>query len=138
MGGRICIHEEVEGVKFAVWAPCAKHVSLIGDFNNWDIDRNPMRRMGSSGVWELFIPGLKEGERYKFAVETLEGVIKKKADPYGYQGEMRPNTASVVTRIDHHVWKDHEWMESRTRCLNKPVNIYEVHLGAWKKRGKIL
>jgi 1,4-alpha-glucan branching enzyme len=136
MGGRICIHEEVEGVKFAVWAPCAKHVSLIGDFNNWDIDRNPMRRMGSSGVWELFIPGLKEGERYKFAVETLEGVIKKKADPYGYQGEMRPNTASVVTRIDHHVWKDHEWMESRTRCLNKPVNIYEVHLGAWKKRGK--
>ena len=63
-------------------------------------------------------------------------MIKKKADPYGYQGEMRPDTASVVARIDHHAWKDHEWMENRTRCLNKPLNIYEVHLGAWRKKGR--
>ena len=95
-----------------------------------------MRQMGSSGVWELFVPGLQEGERYKFAVETLEGVIKKKADPYGYQGEMRPNTASVVTRIDRHVWGDQKWMETRKKGLEGPLNIYEVHLGAWKKKGR--
>jgi 1,4-alpha-glucan branching enzyme len=136
MGGRLCVHDAVEGVKFAVWAPSAKSVSLIGDFNDWNSDRNPMRKMGVSGVWELFIPGLTEGQKYKFAIETLGGVIKKKADPYGYQGEMRPGTASVVTRIDHHDWGDHEWMESRTKGLDEPLNIYEIHLGAWKKKGR--
>lgn len=136
MGGRLCTHEGVEGVKFAVWAPCAKTVSLIGDFNDWEVDCTPMRRVGFSGIWEAFIPGMKEGDRYKYAVETMEGVIKKKADPFGYQGEMRPNTASVVTRVDRYKWGDGQWMEKRKKGLDGPLNIYEVHLGAWKKKGR--
>ncbi len=133
MGGRLCTHQEVQGVKFSVWAPCAKRVSLVGDFNKWDPERNPMRMMGSSGVWELFIPGLEEGEKYKFAIYTTEGAVRYKADPYAFQGEMRPNTASVVTRVDRHVWNDQEWMEKRKSYLHQPINIYEVHLGSWKK-----
>ncbi|MBF5058549.1 1,4-alpha-glucan branching protein GlgB [Candidatus Neptunochlamydia vexilliferae] len=133
MGGRLCTHQEIAGVKFSVWAPCAKRVSLVGDFNNWEVEKNPMRRMGASGVWELFVPGLEEGALYKFAVFKTDGEVLFKADPYGYQGEMRPHTASVVTRIDRHEWGDQEWMENRKRCPHQPLNIYELHLGAWKK-----
>lgn len=132
MGGRICVHEEVSGVKFSVWAPCAKQVYLVGDFNGWNLKKNPMRQMGSSGIWELFFPGIGEGERYKFAIETSEGAIRLKSDPYAYQGEMRPSTASVVARVDCHVWGDQEWMEKRQKCLHEPITIYEIHLGAWK------
>ena len=133
MGGRLCIANGVKGVKFSVWAPNAKQVFLIGDFNDWKVDKNPMRKMPASGIWELFVPGLQEGAKYKYAIETSKGVIKNKADPYGYQGEMRPNTASVITRVDAYEWNDHHWMENRSKNLNEPMNIYEVHLGAWKK-----
>ncbi|QVL57266.1 MAG: 1,4-alpha-glucan branching protein GlgB [Simkaniaceae bacterium] len=135
MGGRFCIHQEVQGVKFSVWAPHANWVSLVGDFNNWNHENNPMRLIGSSGVWELFVPGLEEGERYKFAIHTDEDHVRLKADPYGYQGEMRPHTASVVTRIDLHNWKDQEWMEKRKRCLHQPLNIYKLHIGCWQTKG---
>ncbi len=133
MGGRLCTHQEVQGVKFSVWAPCAERVSLVGDFNEWNTEKNPMRLMGLSGVWELFIPGLEEGEKYKFAIYTLEGGVGLKADPYAYQGEMRPNTASVVTSIDRPEWSDQEWMEKRKNCLYEPLNIYEIHLASWKE-----
>ncbi|MDJ0652034.1 MAG: 1,4-alpha-glucan branching protein GlgB [Simkaniaceae bacterium] len=135
MGGRLCTHQEVQGVKFSVWAPHAKSVSLVGDFNHWATEKNPMRMIGSSGVWELFIPGLQEGERYKFAIHTSAGHLRLKADPYGYQGEMRPSTASVVTRIDRHQWSDMQWMEKRKHCLHDPLNIYKLHIGSWKTRG---
>ncbi len=135
MGGRLCTHQEVQGVKFSVWAPHAKWISLVGDFNHWETEKNPMRMIGSSGVWELFVPGLEEGERYKFAIHTSKGHLRLKADPYGYQGEMRPSTASVVTRIDRHEWNDKQWMEKRKRCLHEPLNIYKLHIGSWKTRG---
>ena len=132
MGGRLCTHQGCEGVKFSVWAPCAKSVALVGDFNQWNIEMNPMRQMGSSGVWELFVPGLLEGEKYKFAVQTLEGCVHYKADPLAFQGEMRPHTASVIHTVDSFEWNDQKWMESREKKLDHPINIYEVHLGSWK------
>ncbi|NGX50631.1 MAG: 1,4-alpha-glucan branching enzyme GlgB [Chlamydiae bacterium] len=133
LGGRLCTHQGCNGVKFSVWAPCAKSVALVGDFNRWDVEINPMRLMGASGIWELFVPGLLEGERYKFAIETREGEVRFKADPLAFQGEMRPNTASVVNRVDSFEWSDQKWMESRKRALDRPMNIYEVHLGSWNR-----
>jgi len=137
MGGRLSVHQGVSGVKFAVWAPCARAVSLVGDFNHWNTTLHPMRLMGSSGVWELFIPGLQEGEKYKFYITDAEGHGRYKADPYAFQGEMRPDTASVVTRVDQHEWKDQEWMKKRRSLgpLTRPLNIYEIHLGSWKRLG---
>lgn len=135
MGGRLCTHQEVEGVKFSVWAPHAARVSLVADFNNWEQDKNPMRQIGSTGIWELFVPGIGEGEIYKFALYNGEGAVRLKADPYGYQGEMRPHTASVVTRIDKHIWQDQQWMENRKKCLHEPLNIYKMHIGCWKTKG---
>jgi len=135
MGGRLCIHQGVQGVKFAVWAPHAQAVFLVGDFNHWQRRKNPMRVIHSCGVWELFVPGLEEGAHYKFAIQTLQGTIQLKADPYAYQGEMRPDTASVVTRIDRHQWKDQEWMGKRGRFFHCPLNIYKLHIGSWKTKG---
>jgi len=134
MGGRLCVHQGCEGAKFAVWAPNAQKVSLIGEFNHWNVEMHPMRRMGSSGVWELFIPGLIEGMRYKFALFSLEKGVVYKADPFAFQGEIRPNTASVLRRIDHFDWNDHQWIEGRRRGVDYPINIYEVHLGSWKRK----
>lgn len=137
MGGRLAVHMESRGVKFSAWAPCAKSVSLVGDFNNWNVMLHPMRLMGDSGVWELFVPGLDEGEKYKFYVTSQEGAHHYKADPYALQGEMRPQTASVITRNDLHKWKDEVWIENRKKRnhLKSPINIYEIHLGSWKREG---
>lgn len=141
LGSKEFVQQGVKGVKFAVWAPGATRVSLVGDFNFWDGRVNPMRSMGTSGVWELFVPGLKEGERYKFEIKTPSGELRVKADPYGNFAEMRPQTASVVANLDSFPWDDREWLEERKRSahLNKPLNIYEVHLGSWKQsHGKYL
>lgn len=133
MGGRLAEHMGVRGVKFTVWAPSAMRVSLVGDFNFWDGRVNPMRSMGNSGVWELFVPELQAGERYKFEIKTNQGELLVKADPYALSSEMRPMTASVVTNVDAFEWNDNEWMGRRRResSLSKPLNIYEVHLGSW-------
>jgi 1,4-alpha-glucan branching enzyme len=133
MGAHLITHQRVEGVKFAVWAPSAMRVSLVADFNFWDGRVNPMRSMGNSGVWELFVPGLKHGERYKFEIKTNQGEILVKADPYANASELRPMTASIVADIDSFQWSDDEWMESRThvKTYSNPLNIYEVHLGSW-------
>jgi 1,4-alpha-glucan branching enzyme len=137
LGGRLTTHQGVEGVKFAVWAPGAKNVAIVGDFNYWNGRVNPMRSMGSSGIWELFIPGLKEGERYKFEIKTQTGELRVKSDPFAYSSEVRPATASVIANIDRFQWEDAEWLKQRTRNKDapKPINIYEVHLGSWKKKG---
>ena len=136
LGARIVFHEGCAGTKFAVWAPCAQGVSLVGDFNFWDGRINPMRSMGSSGVWELFVPGLDEGEKYKFEVRTQEGHVRVKSDPYAYFSEMRPKTASVIFDIDRYEWNDAAWQEKRKSMqeMRCPVNIYEVHLGSWRKK----
>jgi len=134
MGAHEREHEGVRGVSFVVWAPSAMRVSVIGDFNFWDGRVNPLRSMGNSGVWELFVPGLKSGERYKFEIKTQQGELLIKADPYANAAELRPMTASVVADVDHFEWNDQEWMDQRRAQKEdaKPLNIYEVHLGSWR------
>lgn len=136
MGARITTHQGFSGVKFAVWAPNAKSVSVVGDFNYWNGLANPMRSMGASGIWEVFIPGLKAGEKYKYEIRTQTNQILLKADPYALSSEMRPATASIVAEIDNYVWEDADWIAQRrqNKDREKPLNIYEVHLGSWKKR----
>lgn len=132
MGGRLCVHQDVKGAKFSVWAPHARRVSLVGDFNHWNGLLNPMRSMGSSGVWELFVPGLQEGENYKFEIYTGNETVRLKADPYAYFSELRPKNASCLFNVDRYVWQDEIWMQKRS-CKKLKMLIYEVHLGSWKK-----
>lgn len=136
LGGKPATHQGIQGVKFAVWAPAAKRVSVVGDFNYWDGRANPMRSMGSSGVWELFVPGLTEGAKYKFEIKTQSGQIRVKADPYAFSSELRPATASIVFDVERFQWQDQQWIEKRRKSNAKssPLNIYEVHLGSWKLR----
>ncbi len=126
----------VWGVYFAVWAPCAMRVSVVGDFNMWDGRRHQMRRLGDSGVFELFIPGLSEGTIYKYEIKFKNGDPALKADPYANYAELRPNTASVVWDIGKYRWKDRAWMTKRARTDTKkqPMSIYEVHLGSWMRK----
>ena len=128
--------EGVEGVFFAVWAPNALRVSVIGDFNNWDGRRHMMRVRGSTGIWELFIPGLKEGTAYKFEVKSrYKGFLAQKADPFAFYSELRPKSASVVWNLDKYRWSDDRWMAARPErnWFESPVSIYEVHLGSWRR-----
>ncbi|PIS03225.1 MAG: 1,4-alpha-glucan branching enzyme [Chlamydiae bacterium CG10_big_fil_rev_8_21_14_0_10_42_34] len=120
------------GTQFAVWAPSARSVSLVGDFNDWDGRICPMRSMGASGVWEIFIPGLAQGERYKFEIRTREGFLRIKSDPMAFYSELRPKTASVTYNVDDYQWKDANWKKG---ALNQPMNVYEVHLGSWRQYG---
>ena len=123
-----------EGVHFAVWAPNARRVSVVGDFNTWDGRRHPLRHAGA-GVWEMFIPGLGVGERYKFEILTGYGEVLLKSDPFGFAFERPPLNASIVARPDYQ-WRDEEWMrsrESKGSWLDRPLAIYEVHLGSWAR-----
>ncbi len=127
--------EAVRGVRFAVWAPNAECVTLAGEFNDWDIRRNPMRRR-NGGVWELFMPGLAVGAAYKYNVRSkFAGFQQLKADPYAFYCETPPKSASVVWDIDKYQWRDAEWMEDRvkTDLLKSPVSVYEIHLESWLK-----
>lgn len=137
MGGRLTSHQGVEGAKFVVWAPNAKSISVIGDFNHWDGRIHPMRILGYSGVWELFIPGLTEGEKYKFEIQTQQGERLIKSDPYALMSEMRPATASILTHLERFEWQDEIWIEERKRrnIASHPMSVYEVHLSSWKKHG---
>src|SRR5207237_9882780 len=124
----------VEGTAFAVWAPNARSVSVVGDFNSWDGRLHPMRSLGSAGIWELFIPGLDSGERYKFEIRTQDGALRLKADPLAFHAEVPPANASIVHRSDHR-WSDDEWIDQRHRSepLAAPISVYEVHLGSWRR-----
>ena len=135
MGCHLCEVEGVKGASFCVWAPSAKRVSVVGSFNNWDGRIHPMRMMGSSGVWELFIPGLTKGDLYKYEIKTPTDEIYIKSDPYAFYSETPPHTASVVYDLDNYEWQDSDWMEKRAKesVFDKPVNIYEVHLGSWRQ-----
>ncbi len=127
----------VRGVHFGVWAPNARRVSVVGDFNFWDGRVHPMRHRGSSGIWEIFIPGLDEGEVYKFEIlSQVANQLELKTDPYGFAGEMRPSNASVVRTIDGYRWRDTAWMESRPLrdWLHSPMTIYELHAGSWRRK----
>jgi 1,4-alpha-glucan branching enzyme len=124
----------VEGVSFAVWAPTARGVRVIGDFDGWDGRANPMRSLGSSGIWELFIPGVPVGAHYKFRILGADGTWHEKADPMAFATERPPATASVVTRSEY-TWEDAEWEAKReaTNWTNAPVSVYEVHLASWRQ-----
>ena len=121
------------GVTFRVWAPKARAVSVVGDFDHWDSAIHPMERI-ADGIWELFVPGLKKFDSYKYAITTARGQLRMKADPYGTHMETRPNTASKVFDISGYSWKDGAWMNERSSCdrCHSPLNIYEVHLGSWR------
>ena len=125
----------VGGIQFAVWAPSARSVSVIGNFNGWDRRKHTMRVLGSSGIWEIFIPGLPEGELYKFHVKTQFGFVMDKTDPYGFEMELRPRTASKVNFLSQFVWSDDKWIQQRAQSdhLDKPMAVYEVHLGSWQR-----
>ena len=135
MGARCITHQGIEGVRITVWAPCAHAVSLIGDFNDWDTRVHPLRTLGESGIWELFVPGLQIGSRYKLAVQGADGILRIKADPYALLSELRPNTASIVSLLDGHTWSDQAWMEKRfrERDQQRPMSVYEIHLGSWRR-----
>jgi 1,4-alpha-glucan branching enzyme len=134
LGAHIRNHEGVDGTSFAVWAPNARAVRVVGEFNLWDGRVHPMRSLGSSGVWELFLPGVGVGARYKFEVVSAAGDLLLKADPYAFATEVPPETNSVVTAPVHE-WSDGEWMTARDDrdWLHEPMSVYELHLGSWRQ-----
>lgn len=136
LGAHSITHEGIKGVFFAVWAPNAKRVSVIGNFNHWDGRSNQMRTRGSTGIWEIFIPELAEGEIYKYEIKTFDEKILEKADPYAFRAEYRPKTGSIVHSIGTYKWKDKKYMQKRDEKdhFNEPISIYEVHLGSWKRK----
>lgn len=137
LGAHIVELNGVRGVHFAVWAPNAQRVSVVGNFNNWDGRRHPMRFLTEIGVWELFLPGLGEGDIYKYEIKThYHGYMVTKADPVGFAAELRPKNASVVWDIDKHQWHDSDWIAQRAErhAVDKPISIYELHIGSWRMR----
>jgi 1,4-alpha-glucan branching enzyme len=125
------------GVNFAVWAPNGRRVSVIGDFNNWDGRRHPMRFHPNTGIWELFIPGLPEGTHYKYEIKAhYPNYMVAKADPVGFYSEVRPQTASIVWDINKYQWNDQEWLARRDEenVVERPMSVYEVHLGSWRRK----
>src|SRR5215216_7955194 len=134
LGAHVREVDGVVGTSFAVWAPAARSVSVVGDFNLWDGRLHPMRSLGSSGIWELFVPGVEPGARYKFELRTPSGELRQKADPYAFEAEVPPETASVVTRSEFE-WSDDEWVAARRaqEPLHGPLSIYEVHAQSWRQ-----
>ncbi len=132
MGAHITEREGVNGVMFCLWAPNARSISLIGDLNSWDGRHHPMQKR-QGGIWELFVPGLKEGSLYKYEIRTQVGHCYQKADPYGFQHEVRPATSSVISKLDTYQWNDQEWILDRdsSNALDQPISVYEMHLGSW-------
>ena len=136
LGSHIRVVDGVRGVHFAVWAPNARRVSVIGDFNQWDGRRHPMRLHSGAGIWEIFIPGLREETVYKFEIKWKRfGFITQKTDPYAFYFERRPKTGAIVYDINQYSWRDQEWIEQRSagKALDAPLTIYEVHLGSWMR-----
>jgi 1,4-alpha-glucan branching enzyme len=138
LGAHCLEHEGVAGVVFAVWAPNAQRVSVVGDFNQWDGRRHPMRPRGASGLWELFIPGLAQGDIYKYEIKSrFAGFLAVKSDPYAFAMELRPGTASIVWDLSKYAWQDASWLANRParQAFEAPIAVYEVHLGSWQRVG---
>ncbi|HQY42993.1 MAG TPA: 1,4-alpha-glucan branching protein GlgB [Paracoccaceae bacterium] len=135
LGAHLGEREGISGTHFAVWAPNAIRVSVVGDFNQWDGRRAMMRRRGPTGVWEIFLPGVGEGAVYKYEILTEQGLQPLKADPVGFGSEHPPATGSVVRAMGRHVWRDQDWMTTRAarHAPDAAISIYEVHLGSWQR-----
>src|SRR5919202_2725044 len=133
LGAHVRELDGVRGTSFAVWAPNARAVSVVGDFNFWDGRIHPMRSLGASGIWELFLPGVDSGATYKYEILAPDDEIRLKADPVAFAAEVPPKTASVVWEPRHR-WKDADWLARRAQTipLQRPMSIYEVHLGSWR------
>ncbi len=136
LGAQLRTIDGVAGASFAVWAPNAQRVSVVGDFNRWDGHCHPMRSLGASGVWEIFIPGIAGGAHYKYEVRNRQGHIQLKTDPYGFFFEIPPKNASIVWDTRKFTWTDQAWLAQRRQrdALKSPLSIYEVHLGSWRKK----
>jgi len=137
LGAHPAVFDGVAGTTFAVWAPNARRVSVVGDFNQWDGRRHPMRLRHGCGVWDIFLPGVGPGDRYKYEIQAHDGaVLPLKADPHAFQAEVPPATASVVAAPPAHPWSDHDWIAARPRTSapDAPIAVYEVHLGSWRRR----
>jgi 1,4-alpha-glucan branching enzyme len=135
LGAHPMTRDGVEGTHFAVWAPNARRVSVVGDFNEWDGRAHPMRSLGDSGVWAEFVPGARIGHRYKLEIAARTGAILEKADPFGFAFEVPPLSASIICRIEYE-WRDHDWMRQRPEFdswYRRPMAVYEVHLGSWAR-----
>lgn len=134
LGAHLRTVEGIEGTHFVVWAPNARQVNLVADFNHWQSGANPTRSLGSSGLWELFVPGIGAGEKYKFEIVSQGGEVHWKSDPCAFASQLRPHTASIVVNQKEHQWRDEEWLlKRRSLSEDRPIAIYEVHLGSWKK-----
>ncbi|WP_407450525.1 1,4-alpha-glucan branching protein GlgB [Fibrobacter sp.] len=135
LGANLVEHQGFKGVHFAVWAPNAHAVSVVGSFNSWDGRRNQMRMLGSSGIWEIFIPNIGEGELYRYEIHGADGNLHVKVDPLAKLSEVRPATASITTHLDGYEWGDDLYMSTHwaTKVFGSPMNIYEVHAGSWRR-----
>ncbi len=136
LGAHLIEHNGVKGVSFNLWAPNAKQVNIVGDFNSWRGRDYPMKRVSDLGVWNIFISDLTEGELYKYEIYTEDGTTILKADPYAFYSEVRPNTASRIASLSGYEWKDKKWQEDKKvgSIYDSPINIYEIHLGSWKRK----
>ena len=135
MGAHLTTCDNIRGTIFRVWAPAAKRVSILGNFNGWDGRVHPMRSLGASGIWELFLPGIGEGELYKFEIKTQHNEVLLKSDPFQFFGELRPKTASIIHDLEIYTWGDEDWQTTKqaTPPYNRPLSIYEIHPGSWKR-----
>ena len=136
LGAHIMTQNGKQGVRFTVWAPHAKEVSVVGDFNNWDTRVNKMSKLGDGEIWNLFIPGLGAGTVYKYAIlPQHEGPQIMKADPYGFYAEKKPETASIVDDLNNYKWQDKKWIKFKedNPSYSLPMLTYEVHLGSWRR-----
>ena len=137
MGAHPDTQNRTRGWRFCVWAPDVKSVHVIGEFNDWDEQANPLVPVHTSAIWEGFIPGAEQGQLYKYLIETNEGEKLYKADPYAFKSECPPGTASVLWTLDGYQWNDAAWLKRRAghNHMSQPLNIYEVHIGSWKRHG---
>ncbi|MGN6543509.1 MAG: 1,4-alpha-glucan branching protein GlgB, partial [Aureliella sp.] len=135
MGAHAREIDGVRGVNFAVWAPNAQSIQVVGDFNGWDGRQHLMRKHIPAGIWELFVPNIGAGQKYKYRVRTNDGQTIDKSDPFGFYAELPPRTASVVADLDTYQWQDGDWMARRASIdpLREPISVYEVHLGSWRR-----
>ena len=138
MGAHPKKYKGKNGMYFAVWAPHAEQIGVVGDFNSWDPEANAMTPLADSGIWEAFVPGIAAGELYKYAITTKSGKILFKADPYAFSAEYRPGTASLTTDLSDFQWGDDAWIDKRGSAdpMNAPMSIYEVHLGSWRRKNR--
>ena len=137
LGAHAAMAGRAKGYRFAVWAPSVRSVHVVGDFNGWDVHATALKPTQTGGIWSGFVAGLESGELYKYLIETAAGELLYKADPYGFASERVPGTASVTAPDPSHTWEDSAWLAARSKCdhLHRPLNIYEVHLGSWKRHG---